>query len=68
VSNDDRCLNCNEVVRVINYALGEQLMHVDPRASFPTERKGTAWHHCRQRVATTTEADATSAAGDEGTS
>ena len=50
--SDDRCLNCNEPVRVINYALGKRLMHVDPDASFPTEQRGTAWRHCRQRVAT----------------
>lgn len=47
----DRCLNCNEPVRAIAYALGERLMHVDPDASFPTEAKGTAWRHCKQRVA-----------------
>lgn len=47
----NRCLNCNQPIRLINYALGEQWMHVDPAASFPTERKGTAWRHCRIAVA-----------------
>lgn len=49
---DDRCLNCNQTLRVINYALGERLMHVDRDASLPSVQKGTAWRHCRQRVAT----------------
>lgn len=48
---EDRCLNCNAVIRKINYALGEKWMHVDPAASFPTERKGTAWRTCRLSVA-----------------
>lgn len=48
---DDRCLNCNGVIREINYAIGPRWMHVDPDASFPTEQKGTAWRHCRFLVA-----------------
>lgn len=52
---DDRCLNCNQPIRLINYALGQQWMHVDPDASFPTERKGTAWRHCRDQIATPSE-------------
>lgn len=47
----DRCLNCNAVIERINYSLGQKWMHVDPSASFPTVEKGTAWQHCRQRVA-----------------
>lgn len=47
----DRCLNCNQPVRLINFALGKRWMHVDPDASFPTEQKGTAWRHCRGPVA-----------------
>lgn len=53
----DRCLNCNQPVRVINYALGQTLMHVDPNASFPTVQKGTAWRHCRLPVAEVVTAD-----------
>lgn len=49
--SDDRCLNCNAPVRVINYAMGPLLMHIDPHASFPTERKGTAWRYCKRQVA-----------------
>lgn len=52
MASDDRCLNCNATVRVINYALGPQLMHVDPHAGFPSREKGTAWWHCKQQVAT----------------
>lgn len=48
----DRCLHCNQQVRRINYALGPEWMHVEPGASFPTERKGTAWRYCRKSVAT----------------
>lgn len=51
MSADVRCLNCGDVIRRINYALGPQWMHVDPAASFPTERKGSAWRHCRRQVA-----------------
>ena len=49
---DDRCLNCNAAIRTINYAMGPQVMHIDPAAGFPSEHKGTAWRHCKQRVAT----------------
>ena len=48
----DRCLNCNQPIRLINYALGPKWMHVNPDASFPTAAKGTAWSHCRTQVAT----------------
>ena len=51
---DDRCLNCNGTIRLINYALGKRWMHVDPDASFPTEQRGTAWRFCRATVATPT--------------
>lgn len=49
---DALCVNCGHTIRLINYALGEKWMHVKPRASFPTERKGSAWWYCRQVVAT----------------
>jgi hypothetical protein len=49
---DDRCLNCNATIRLINYALGETWMHVEPAAGFPSEHKGTAWRHCKSVVAT----------------
>lgn len=49
--SDDRCLNCNAVIRKINYAMGEQWMHVEPAAGFPSEHKGTAWRHCKTTVA-----------------
>ena len=48
----DLCTHCGQPVEVINYALGPKLMHVEPGASFPTVQKGTAWWHCKQRVAT----------------
>lgn len=48
----DRCLNCNAVIRRINYSLGPKWMHINPDASFPTELKGTAWWHCHRTVAT----------------
>jgi hypothetical protein len=48
----DRCLHCNEPIRLVNYALGSEWMHVDPSASFPTTHKGTAWRYCRALVAT----------------
>lgn len=44
---DDCCLNCNEPIRQFNYALGPEWMHFDPRASFPSTGKGTAWKTCR---------------------
>lgn len=47
----DRCLNCNHTIRLINYALGPEWMHIDPSASFPNPRTGTAWKHCRVAVA-----------------
>lgn len=46
----DRCLNCNEPIRLINYALGPAWMHVDLNASFPSVNKGTAWRQCRART------------------
>jgi hypothetical protein len=48
----DRCVNCRRQVRKISFALGETWMHVDPNDSFPTESRGTAWRHCKLRVAT----------------
>lgn len=42
-----RCKHCHHVIRKIVYALGEKWMHVDVNASFPTERKGTAWEYCK---------------------
>lgn len=53
----DHCLNCNQPIRLIRYAMGAQWMHVDPAAAFPTERKGTAWRHCRGKVAEPTSTD-----------
>ena len=47
---DDRCLNCNATIRLVNYSLGKRWMHVDPDASFPTEQRGTAWRFCRATV------------------
>lgn len=49
------CIHCREPLAVINYSLGDMWMHVTPGASFPTERKGTAWRYCRLSVATPKE-------------
>lgn len=48
----DRCIHCGAHVRTLNYAMGPMVVHVDPNASFPTTAKGTAWQHCKQKVAT----------------
>lgn len=45
--SEHHCRHCGHTVRLFNYALGPQWMHVDPNASFPTANKGTAWSHCR---------------------
>lgn len=42
------CLHCMLPIREINFALGPKWMHIDPNASFPTEKKGTAWEYCRR--------------------
>lgn len=46
-----RCKHCKDEIRKVNFALGEEWMHVEPNASFPTERKGTMWRHCKRSVA-----------------
>lgn len=46
-----RCKRCKHPIRIINYLLGPTWMHIDLRASFPTERKGTAWRYCKIHVA-----------------
>jgi hypothetical protein len=48
MSGDERCVHCGHPVRVINYALGPEVMHIQPEASFPTTQKGTAWRQCRR--------------------
>jgi hypothetical protein len=58
VADYDRCLNCNQPIREINYALGKRWMHVVPEASFPSTQRGTAWEHCRQATATASRAEA----------
>ena len=45
------CTHCKNEIRQVNFALGEQWMHVDPNASFPTIQKGTMWEHCKVTVA-----------------
>lgn len=47
---DDHCLNCGDTIRLINYALGPEWMHVDPYASFPTTGKNTAWRICKAKT------------------
>lgn len=48
---DARCQNCNGIIRVIRYVLGDEWMHVNPNAGFPSQHKGTAWRHCHNTVA-----------------
>lgn len=47
-----RCVHCRAPITTIRYALGDEVMHFDPAASFPTEHKGTAWRYCRLQMAT----------------
>lgn len=47
----DRCLNCNQPIREIPYAMGPQWMHAAPGDSFPSVSRGTAWRHCRLFIA-----------------
>jgi hypothetical protein len=47
----NRCAHCGVEIRLIRYVLGDQFVHVDRYASFPTKEKGTAWRHCRLTVA-----------------
>lgn len=49
------CANCGKPVELINYAMGPEWMHIAEGASFPTERKGTAWRYCRTTVAAPAE-------------
>ena len=49
---DQRCVHCRAPITTINYALGPEVMHYDPAASWPTEHKGTAWRYCRLTTAT----------------
>ena len=67
MSEFDRCLNCNGIIRLIEYALGSRWMHVQPGASFPTEAKGTAWRHCKTPdVATPHTRDTSPEEGQDG--
>jgi len=50
--SDQRCLHCGEPIRLINYAMGPEWLHVNPDAGFPTTHKGSAWKHCKRQVAT----------------
>lgn len=52
MSEIERCETCRAPIKIINYALGPELMHYDPAASFPTESKGSAWRYCRTTLAT----------------
>ena len=45
------CKNCGAEVRVINYALGPELLHVDPHASWQSKERGTAWKYCKLSIA-----------------
>lgn len=46
------CRHCGQPVQQINYSFGGKTwMHVEPNASFPTERKGTAWRYCKTQIA-----------------
>lgn len=51
VDVDKECKHCGQVIEKINYALGEEWMHVVVWASFPTVGKGTLWRHCKRSVA-----------------
>lgn len=59
------CVNCGAPVRVINYALGPEVMHVEPHASWQSERRGTAWRYCRLQVASLEERPPDPVASDE---
>ncbi len=48
---DKECKHCGKEIELINYALGEEWMHVVTQASFPTVGKGTLWRHCKRSVA-----------------
>lgn len=47
MSAADCCRHCGHPIRLVNYALGPEWVHVDLDASFPTHAKGTAWTVCR---------------------
>jgi hypothetical protein len=50
--SDQKCANCGAPIREFNFALGREWLHIEPAAGFPTTHKGTAWRHCRGKVAT----------------
>lgn len=45
--DSDPCAHCRAPVHITRYALGEEVEHFDPAASWPSRQKGTAWRECR---------------------
>jgi hypothetical protein len=46
-----KCKHCEGTIQQVNFILGQQWMHIDPNASFPTIQKGTMWEYCKRTVA-----------------
>jgi hypothetical protein len=66
MSETERCVHCGQQVKVINYALGPEAMHVDPHASWQSEQRGTAWRYCRLQRAALAPAPAGDSGGERG--
>ena len=44
----EKCKHCKNDIRKVNFmTFGEQWMHIDSNASFPTIQKGTMWEYCK---------------------
>lgn len=48
---DEECKNCEKLIRKIPFLGGEEWMHVNPHAGFPSTSKGTLWRYCKIQVA-----------------